>query len=731
MTTPVLTDAGLYHPPGCTCGAHGVERFDRGESVEYISLDPFAGGTYADKPIWDVPTIAENLNRSGWDWYTNFDGQLDDGVLNFAFFNTQADFFDTGYINDNFTIAFSEFFDFQAMTPEQRTASRDALKMWDDLINITFQETNVADADIRFGNTDTGGAQAYAYLPFGDIFNDPAGGANFSNLDDLAGDVWIDKNVGSNFFPLSDSYYSVTTLIHELGHSLGLSHPGDYDALDDADGDGVPDPISYDADAFFAQDSLQYSIMSYWDAYETGAQHIDWSLLNFAYAATPLVHDIAAIQAIYGADPNTRTGDTTYGFNSTADRSAYNFDLNTRPIVAIYDAGGEDTLNFSGWNTDSVLDLNEGAFSSGGGIEQFLTLEQINANRAALGFAPRTQAQFDLYNNLFKNPQGLTNGLFKDNISIAYGTIIENAVGGGGDDLIVANNVANKLDGRGGSDVVSWETATSGVTVNLATGQTGGGAAGDRLTSIEGAIGTAFNDVITGDRGDNLISGGSGGVDRLTGGSGNDTLSYAQSTGGVRIDINNNKTGGAAAGDRISGFENLVGSQFDDVLEGTSHDNVLSGLGGADRINGDSGDDVVDGGAGNDHLEGDSGDDTLIGGEGDDYLNGDSGDDVLNGGEGADRLDGRSGIDRYVFDDADGAQDTVLHFERGKDKIDLSAFDFTSIGANAFSGVAGELRVFRSGKSMFLEGDVDGDGVADVLIAVQNTSSLGAADLVL
>ena len=87
-----------------------------------------------------------------------------------------------------------------------------------------------------------------------------------------------------------------------------------------------PDPISYENDAFFAQDSLQYSIMSYWDAYETGAQHIDWSLLNFAYAATPLVHDIAAIQAIYGADPNTRTGDTVYGFNSTADRSAFDFD---------------------------------------------------------------------------------------------------------------------------------------------------------------------------------------------------------------------------------------------------------------------------------------------------------------------------------------------------------------------------------------------------------------------
>ena len=126
------------------------------------------------------------------------------------------------------------------MTAAQRVAAHGALAVWDDLINITFAESSVADADIRFGNTDTGGAQAYAYLPFGNIFNDPPGGANFRISTICSGDVWIDKNVGSNFFPLADSYYSVTTLIHELGHSLGLSHPGDYDALDDEDGDGVP-----------------------------------------------------------------------------------------------------------------------------------------------------------------------------------------------------------------------------------------------------------------------------------------------------------------------------------------------------------------------------------------------------------------------------------------------------------------------------------------------------------
>jgi hypothetical protein len=198
---------------------------------------------------------------------------------------------------------------------------------------VSFRETSVADADIRYGNTFTGGAQAYAYLPFGDLFdyNDPDFGP--VKYTAIGGDVWVDGFVASNFGPLDNSYYATTTMIHETGHALGLSHPGDYDALD-----GVP--LSY-ALADYYQDSLQYSVMSYWDAYETGAQPVDWSLLNFAYPSTPLVHDVAAIQRIYGVDTTTRTGDTVYGFNSTADRPAFDFDLNTRPIVTIWDAGVE------------------------------------------------------------------------------------------------------------------------------------------------------------------------------------------------------------------------------------------------------------------------------------------------------------------------------------------------------------------------------------------------------
>lgn len=502
-----------------------------------FSLDPYAGGTYASKDIWDVDTIATNLNRSGYSWYLNNYGELGDGVLNFGFWKNFSELANSYYVNVFGDDAFSEVNreTFSAFNAEQRVAARHAMKLWDDLVSISFQETKSGSADITFGNTDTGGAQAYAYLPFGstdDSFYDSAYGIEEAGR--LGGDVWIDGFVASNFFPIKDSYYAVTTLIHEIGHGLGLSHPGDYNATDDDDGDGVPDPITYAADAFFAQDSQQYSIMSYFDAYETGAQHIDFSLANFAYAATPLVHDIAAIQAIYGADYTTRAGNTVYGFNSTARDAAYDFTLNTRPIVTIWDGGGRDTLDFSGWNTPSIIDLNEGAFSSGGGSMTFATLEEVNANRAALGFAPRSQETYDYYVEL-REQLGLTNALFTDNISIAYGAVIENAVGGGGDDLIIANSAANRLDGGLGSDTVSYETALSGVRVSLANGVGSLGAAGDRYTSIENVIGSKFEDQLTGDAGSNVLEGGAG-DDRLSGGGGSDTFVFKFADGSTGID---------------------------------------------------------------------------------------------------------------------------------------------------------------------------------------------------
>ncbi|MEH3045547.1 M10 family metallopeptidase [Sphingomonas adhaesiva] len=680
---------------------------DYGETGVAASLDPSAGGSYLGKPIWNVTQIAQNLNRTGQSWYLNQYGELSDGVLNFGFWKNIQEVQNSYYVNEDGTDSFGEAnaATFSAFNAGQIELARQTMGLWDDLINIKFKETKSGDADITFGNTDTGGAQAYAYLPFGNIYDaEYKTQYNFNKIGRLSGDVWIDGFVSSNFSPLTNSYYAKTTIVHEVGHALGLSHPGDYDALDDSDGDGVPDPITYKNDAFFAQDSRQYSIMSYFDAYETGAQHIDFTLLNFAYAATPLIHDIAAIQRIYGADPTTRTGNTVYGFNSTAGRAEFDFTQNTRPIVAIYDAGGNDTIDFSGWNTPSTIDLNPGAFSSGGGAAKFLTLEEVNAARAAAGLPARTQAQYDFYEDL-KKEYGITSSLFKDNISIAYNTIIENAVGGGGDDLLIANEAANVLDGRGGRDTASFVTSSRGLYIDLTIGKAGN----DTLVSIENIIGSTKDDYIKGDAGDNVINGG-GGKDAMNGGAGIDTVSYATDIAAVRIDLATGRGGLGATGDTMNAFENAIGTAFNDIVSGS---NV------ANRLIGGAGNDVIVALGGNDYLQGDAGNDALFGGDGADSLLGGDGDDFLIGGTGADALRGGVGRDTFFFTATSGA-DRIVDFDPLLDKIVFTTDAALAVPGGDFDVTAflGKLAATGGGASGARTlGDVDtnNDGTVDAV----------------
>ena len=118
----------------------------------------------------------------------------------------------------------------------------------------------------------------------------------------VSGDVWIaDPRFNTSNAQLDPGFYGLQTLNHELGHSLGLSHPGDYNFGDDNDGDGMPDPITYEGDAFYYQDNQQYTIMSYFDMYEAGNNQVDWNFMRFVYPSTPMVHDIWVAQQIYGA----------------------------------------------------------------------------------------------------------------------------------------------------------------------------------------------------------------------------------------------------------------------------------------------------------------------------------------------------------------------------------------------------------------------------------------------
>ena len=157
----------------------------------------------------------------------------------------------------------------------------------------------------------------------------------------------------------NEGWWDFTSFValHEVLHAMALSHPGNYN------GQGP----TYANDAEFVEDTVQYSVMSYFAAAFTGADH---SLGSVLYGArTPLLYDILALHSLYAPNMSTRAGDTVYGFNSnTGATSPFNFAVTTGPVVAIWDAGGIDTIDLSGYSSGSLIDLNEGAGDEYGAI---------------------------------------------------------------------------------------------------------------------------------------------------------------------------------------------------------------------------------------------------------------------------------------------------------------------------------------------------------------------------
>lgn len=338
----------------------------------------------------------------------------------------------------------------------------------------------------------------------------------------------------------------------------------------------------------------------------------------------------------------------------------------------------------------------------------------------------------------------------------------------GGEDILVGGAGADQLDGGAGVDTADYSTSIAGVSVNLRAGTGAGGhAAGDTLIGIEAVIGSSFDDVLSGGIGANA----------LTGGAGVDTVDYSGAAAGVTVNLNsgvaNNDGDGGA--DTLSGFENVVGSAFNDTLIGDAGANVLTGGLGVDTLVGLAGDDVLIGGGGAANaLQGGLGDDlyvvaaagdTLIefAGEGTDTvqtalsayalrdhfeiltftgsgafsgtgnaaantLNGGSGDDVLAGRGGDDRLVGGAGVDTASYaeavsavraqlntgrssQDGDGGVDTFS----GIENLTGSAFDDVLIGdggANVLRGGAGtDVLIGLAGDDLL----IGGGGAANAL----------------
>ncbi|MEO0818761.1 MAG: M10 family metallopeptidase C-terminal domain-containing protein, partial [Pseudomonadota bacterium] len=309
------------------------------------------------KPIWSAYQTAQHIARSGLNW-TN-DGDM---VVTYRF----ADATTAGDPNWVFEQV-------------NQAHTRSILEFFAEVTGVTFVEVT----------TSTNGVQDDADITF--RYRDGSNGGGY----------WDGSNVvvsRVSWEPeMLPGTYNFRLMVHEIGHAMGLSHPGPYN------GSG----FNYADHADHWNDSYQYTSLSYFNESNTGG--------SFGNMATLGLHDILAMQIEYGTDWTTRDTDTVYGYNQTTGLNSYNLTYRNDIAFSIWDGDGTDTLDFSGSSQGTELDLREGSFSS------------VNGQTY--------------------------------NVSIAYNAVIENGVGSAHDDMITGNGVANTIWGGAGDDVIAGGSA--------------------------------------------------------------------------------------------------------------------------------------------------------------------------------------------------------------------------------------------------------------------------------
>ena len=253
-----------------------------------------------------------------------------------------------------------------SLNPSQIDQAKSTFINISDVANIIFTEVKDSQANIPIVNVHPDKpirAAGYAYIP------------SRRNLSP----IFINADISENLTP-TNLNYGGHVIAHEVLHAVSLKHTHDTVGL-----------------------TQRESVMSYFSEQLSGANYREYS------ASTPQLYDIAALQYLYGANMRTRTGNTFYGFNSNSDRKHFSAHHSNDPLIfCVWDAGGIDSFDFSGYTQNQIINLNQGSFSNV--------------------------------------------GMLSSNVSIAFNVIIENAIAGSGDDVLIGNQVNNTLKGGDGDD---------------------------------------------------------------------------------------------------------------------------------------------------------------------------------------------------------------------------------------------------------------------------------------
>lgn len=366
------------------------------------------------------------------------------------------------------------------LTDAGQTLARAAFQSWANVTNLVFEEVD-SGGDITLDDNQSG-AFASSSVSNGFITS--------SSIN--IGIGWL------NTYGTAIDSYSFQTYVHEIGHALGFGHGGAYNVT-----------ATYGVDNLYQNDIWSYTIMSYFDQREA-------SFGTYRVVLGPSLADIVAVQNLYEANTTFNSGDNVYGHNATAG-SLYSFaNYATAPAFTIYDTGGADTLDASGYTANQTINLNAEAFSSIGGINNNITIARGVVIEGAIGGNGADSLLGNASDNMLIGNAGAD--------TLDGGTGNDSLDGGAGDDRLI---------GGDGTDIIDYRLVSSGISLNLGAGTASGSDIGtDSLLGIEGAAGGQGEDSFIGDVGNNLFFGNAGadtlngdaGSDSLYGGAGNDLL---------------------------------------------------------------------------------------------------------------------------------------------------------------------------------------------------------------
>ena len=361
---------------------------------------------------------------------------------------------------------------------------------------------------------------------------------------------------------------------------------------------------------------------------------------------------------------NGGVGTDTASYSNATAGITVNLSLTTAQNTG---GAGIDTLsnleNLTGSNFNDTLIGNVGnnVLNGAGGID---TVSYINATAGVTVNLSLTTAQNTggAGTDTLLNVENLTGSNFNDTLTGNSGNNILN--GGIGND---------SLNGGAGVDTASYSSASAGVSVNLsvAVAQNTVGAGTDTLLNMENLTGSNFNDTLTGNSGNNVLIGG-GGNDTLNAGAGTDTASYSNATAGVTVSLSlttAQNTVGAGI-DTLLNLENLTGSNFNDILIGNAGNNVLNGGSGLDTVSYANSTLAVSVNLGLMAAQNTvgAGTDTLLNFE---NLTGSNFNDTLTGNAATNILKGGAGADTFVLN-TKATADTIADFASGADKFSVS-----------------------------------------------------------